>query len=314
MTCSAIFAQETLQGSATLRDQFAAKVVGARMMDKRALGKLTWYCDVFALVLTIVYCAIVISDIVRGEAHLTSTEWFKQGFCVWRGENGTNSHTLCPKYDLPLGLMTFVINSVNSWKQGKDKDSNFRTAVRFAILTSMFNMLHGLAHHDIGMKDGDLSAQHPSQLTWLKFAQAYLFAIIFLGIAPFMGYLFGAPLVPLFIAHLFTSLGFMYVPPQLAFGAVQLVIVCYYCIPRILWIGWETDEDLSLRVFNGWAVSSIGNLLLLAVVFSEAFACETFYKMAGGHVIYDLSTQLLTVMVTLALWKQGSLVAEKKVA
>jgi len=283
-------------------------------MDRRALGKLTWYCDVLALVLTILYSVIVISEIVHGRPHLTSPEWFNQGFCVWRGEDGSTSHSLCLKYDLPLGLLTLVINAVNSWKQGRDTDSALRTALRIVTVTSMFNILHGFGHYDIHMKDGDLTAVQPSKLTWPLFAGAYLFAFTFLGFGPFLGYLFGVPLVPLFCVHVFTSLGFMYLPKQFAFGAVQFVINCYYCIPRIIWIGWDTEEDLRLRVDNGWAVNSIGNLLLMPVVFSEAFACETFYKMAGGHLLYDGSILLVTMVSTMVLWKQGTIMAPKKMA
>jgi len=56
---------------------------------------------------------------------------------------------------------------------------------------------------------------------------------------------------------------FVRVPRQFTFGAVQLLLNLWFCLPRLLWLGTSSNAHISLRVDNGWLVASVGNLLLM---------------------------------------------------
>lgn len=90
----------------------------------------------------------------------------------------------------------------------------------------------------------------------------------------------------------------LYVPLQFAFGAVQLVLNLWICIPRLILI----SPNEALRLHDGWPVISVGVLLLMPVVFSEMMLCEAFVKDFGGHALYDGSLLLLTACYSVSVW------------
>jgi len=96
-----------------------------------------------------------------------------------------------------------------------------------------------------------------------------------------------------------------YVPLQFAFGAVQLVLNLWICLPRLALIGCKEDY-IGKRVDNGWSVVSIGVLLLMPVVFAEMLSCDSFLKAVGGHFVYDGSVLLMSTIYSRSIWQQDS--------
>jgi len=95
-----------------------------------------------------------------------------------------------------------------------------------------------------------------------------------------------------------------YVPPQFGFGAVQLVINLWYCLPRILWIGTAGKDAIHKRVDDGNAASSIGIAIVMPIVFAEMLECQAFYRAILGHFQYDFSLLVLTFATSACIWSQ----------
>merc|ERR1712183_1031666 len=96
------------------------------------------------------------------------------------------------------------------------------------------------------------------------------------------------------------------IPQQFAFPGTQLIVNVWYCVPRLVWIGCKEKSAIIRRVNHGWAVRSIGNMLIIPFVFSEAMACESFYRAASGHLLYDSSILVVVLVSSLLLWSQGA--------
>ena len=89
-------------------------------------------------------------------------------------------------------------------------------------------------------------------------------------------------------------------PTQFAFGSVQLVLNMWFCAPRAIHFGYTDKQHIANRTKGIWAVSSIGLLLTMPIVFIEMIGCDTFLKAVGGHVWYDLAVGLLGVGLSVA--------------
>jgi len=261
------------------------------IQNRQRLASVTWWCEVFTFGLTAVYCAIAAMDIAGGRARLTSAEWFRQGFCIWEGPAKLNSHKLCVVADLLCG-------GALVWQ-------NWRRHHTMGIALSCFCMLHGMGHLVFDVIGAELLQDlHPSTMSRLELAASYVGVGCFLAIAPYVGHHFGIDLKLCVLIHLTATLAFLYVPLQFAFGAVQLILNCWYCLPRVLFFKCSEADAVRLRVDDGWAAASIGNLFLMPVVFSEMLWCESFYQSLGGHFAYDASILVLVLVFSASVWQQ----------
>jgi hypothetical protein len=170
-----------------------------------------------------------------------------------------------------------------------------------------FTILHGVAHFLLGhILDPALlsSAQkyfRPN--SWLFIS--YISMICFLCLGPYLGYLNGIDRYVCLISHLVSVALFVaYVPAQFAFGAVQLFLNCWYCLPRVLFLGYVTNEAVSKRVDDGWALVSIAFLALMPVVFLEMLECDELIMPLGGHFVYDGSVLILSILYSATIWRQ----------
>jgi len=270
-----------------------AKRIGTPM-DRFAcfdLTALTWFSELLCLVLTVIYSVIVFSDIQAGSAHFSSPLWFENGFCLWRYNAFLDSHTLCFGVDVLLGGILLNWNAKRYLE-----DANPSPGLGIATAISVFTMLHGFGHLAIHFFPQFASSADSSQ-TSLTILLKFFGMLGFLAAAPFVGYTIGVPYQLCVASHIIQVLIFVfYVPQQFAFGAVQLILNLWVCLPRLLLIGTKTDEDVMKRVGDGWAIASIGILLVMSVVFAEMLCCGATLEVWGGHIYYDLSTGLLAVV------------------
>ncbi|CAJ1410844.1 unnamed protein product [Effrenium voratum] len=171
-------------------------------------------------------------------------------------------------------------------------------ALQLAAFVSFFTVLHGVAHGAIGALGGlnpdFLDSLRPQHAPLPLALAVYLGIASFLAIGPFVGYVHGVPLGLCVMIHGLSMWLFVaYVPLQFAFGAVQLVLNFWICIPRLLLLGWRTPAEAAKRLEDGWPIISVGVLLLMPVVFSEMLLCESLRHLSG-HALYDGSLLLLT--------------------
>lgn len=271
------------------------------VLDRQVLANVTWYSEVITVVLTSVYSLVVCSDVATGGAHFTSSTWYSEGFCVFRG-GGYTSHNLCFYADLTVGITAALLNFVLIFRA---KDKALRTGCIVNFVSALFSVLHGLAHLALDAASGKAhNSMYPHTSTWPEFAQNYAFAFTFLGIGPFVGTLFGLPLSPCILVHAVSSYAYLFVPTQFGFGATQLFINMWYCLSRLTICGCQGEDAISSRVDHGWFASSVGNMLLMPIVFAEAFGCELFFMRIGGHVLYDGAILVIIAVNTVVLFRQ----------
>ena len=278
---------------------------GTRGLTRQVLARLAWHAELGCVLLTLLYSALALSDVYLSNGpHFSSPAWFEEGFCVWESASvpGLNSHTLSFASDLMLGTVLVAVNL--ALHRREESKSPRKDALLIAAVISVFDVLHGLGHLSIHAFPHWTMDSRPPVLSASWMAQ-YAVAFVFLGVTPVLGNAFGVPPRVCVALHGLQTFLFVRVPRQFAFGAVQLLLNLWFCLPRLLWLGTSSNAHISLRVDNGWLVASVGNLLLMPVVFAELLLCETHYRPLLGHWLYDTSTVPLTIAFSVAAWREA---------
>jgi len=263
------------------------------MMSRHGLAAATWWAEMACVLSTILCTIITLDDSYHGKAIITDKAWFKEGFCIWRGPIGADSHILCFIADNLFGGWLVYVN-YKLWKKHKS------SALLIAGVVSLFDVAHGWGH--LMMHFFPIPQVRP-HLTFIELFVLWIGASAFLAIGPIVGYEFGVSKVSCIIIHeVSMALFVLYMPPLFSFGAVQLVINFWYCCPRILWFGCSGEDAIHKRVDDGYAAASIGIALVMPVVFAEMLECQAFYRAILGHFQYDFSLLILTFAFSACIW------------
>jgi len=191
------------------------------------------------------------------------------------------------------------------WANLQRRRSHPAACLELACAESAFTIMHGIAHLLLGhvLTKDTLAAIQATGVGGNLIYFVFFFA--FLGLGPFLGFQNGLDLRVCLVAHLVTVASLMaYIPPEFAFGAVQIVLTSWYCIPRVMFLGYAKPEAISQRVDDGWALISVGFFVLMPVIFIELLACDAFMLPLGGHLLYDISVLVLSVMYSATIWRQ----------
>jgi hypothetical protein len=181
-----------------------------------------------------------------------------------------NSHTLSFASDLLLGAALATVNAMLHLRE--TKNSPRKDALLLAAAISVFDVLHGLGHLSIHAFPQWTMGSRPPVLSasWLL---QYGMAFVFLGVTPVLGSAFGVPPRVCVALHALQTLLFVRVPRQFAFGAVQLVLNFWFCLPRLLWLGTNSKAHVALRVDHGWLVCVCVCVCVCVYVFVCMYAC-----------------------------------------
>mmetsp|Transcript_29813 Transcript_29813/g.68683 ORF Transcript_29813/g.68683 Transcript_29813/m.68683 type:complete len:274 (-) Transcript_29813:45-866(-) len=272
-------------------------------MNRTRKAQISWWCEFSTAALTIVHSSIVFHDlgVEQEKLRVSDPVWFKDGFCVWSGTTKVlglqvNSHILSFVADLLLGLPLAVI----AYRQTQRRPD--LTALRLFAAAAGFTILHGVAHLFIGSMEGKEAVKAiRTNAGWNMTIAMFCAASCLLAIGPYIGYCHKVSMKVLLTVHVLSCLFFvLFMPPEFAFGFVQLYLNFWYCIPRLWKIGCEKQEDVSLRVDGGFAVVSAGFLCCMPPVFLEMLTCENILQPMLGHVVYD-GTILLVIAFSLLI-------------
>eukprot|EP00747_Dinoflagellata_sp_TGD_P089175 gnl/TRDRNA2_/TRDRNA2_164233_c0_seq1.p1 gnl/TRDRNA2_/TRDRNA2_164233_c0~~gnl/TRDRNA2_/TRDRNA2_164233_c0_seq1.p1 ORF type:complete len:312 (-),score=32.40 gnl/TRDRNA2_/TRDRNA2_164233_c0_seq1:97-1032(-) len=261
-------------------------------MDRRRLAFATWLSELFCILVTILYTVIAFADISAGDPQWTSATWYHEGFCVWKGPLGVDSHVLCFFADFILGLVLALYNH-------KLYVAHRKGVLLLATVISFFNIGHGFGHVAIHYFPEYLV---PASSLAGKICH-FVGGFCFLYVGPYLGTCFGLSTRLCLGVHVLITYLFTLTPVQFAFGFVQLVINLWMCVPRLLQIGWRSPEHVAARVDDGWAAASFGVSLVMPVVFVEMLACESFLQHIFGHFVYDLAILVFTAVYSAVLWR-----------
>eukprot|EP00929_Paragymnodinium_shiwhaense_P042260 TRINITY_DN21890_c0_g1_i3.p1 TRINITY_DN21890_c0_g1~~TRINITY_DN21890_c0_g1_i3.p1 ORF type:complete len:326 (-),score=25.45 TRINITY_DN21890_c0_g1_i3:156-1133(-) len=274
--------------------------------ERRRLSQaaISWLCEALTLLLTLLYCGIAAYDRRQGEAYLTSASWFAEGFCISRFRTTSSyhfsSHTLCFLLDVVVGV----------WLTKANVDVACRCStppLMLAVAVSIFTVLHGWGHliigHVLPLEFQD-AFNVPTDYPFSRFICQFTGMGMFLSMGPYVGYLHGVRSPVCVLLHILTTLGYvMFVPVQLAFTVVQLLLNLWICTPRVLWLTDFNDKSVvARRIDGGGIVISVGMLLLMPVVFVEMLACDSYAAALGGHVLYDASVCMMALVYSVSLW------------
>lgn len=272
------------------------KVKNSSFRQKVAI--FAWSCDLMTVLATVCYCFLFWGEIYQAQG-LSSPTWREQGMCIWKPEEAVNSHTICAVFDIVIGGIIFALFYSRYRRDGYH-------CLKLGAATSLFTVLHGFGHIGLWIigfiwdASWGLSIRQDGASLMIAFAVMFFF----LSLGPYLGFLNGVESPTCLLVHLFSTWAFVtYIPDQFAFGCVQLVLNSWYCTPRMFYVGWDTEEDISKRVDDGWAVVSAGFLLLMPLVFAEMLACDRLLS-SGGHLVYDGGILLILVAYAMNIWAQ----------
>eukprot|EP00439_Symbiodinium_sp_Y106_P046520 s2251_g5.t3 len=274
-------------------------------------------CEAFTALLTVAYCGVVLHDVTSSPGSRLSSDSWRMRTIYGSVQLQTCFHQPRSLRDLrhrwwfpaaALECCGVEIHNRSAQLVLVPAIVSCREAVplQLAAAVSVFTMLHGLAHGVIGYFGG-LNAEvldnfRPQKAPPLLAVAVFIALASFLAVGPFVGYVHGVPLSLCSVIHAVSILLFLvYVPLQFAFGAVQLVLNFWICLPRLLLISASEPTQAEERERDGWPVISIGVLLLMPVVFSEMLLCDAFVKAASGHLLYDSSLLLLTAAYSISI-------------
>lgn len=278
--------------------------MGVATEDRRLRAVNTWWCEVGALLFTVLYCVLLGFDLVREreEERLSDASWFSEGFCIQRffTSEVLNSHDLCFLGDLFGGGWLL-------WENYKRYRQAPRTSLEVAMLTCLFTVMHGFGHLVIGHAfPRDFMAQFRiPTLSWGWLVGLCIAYCTFLSLGPFLGYCNRVHPAICVTLHILSAFVFLqYVPTQFAFGWILVYLNAWYCAPRVVLVGCESEEDVAFRVDEGWDTISQGFLGLMPVVFAEMLACDRFVVRVGGHFIYDAAIVAIVLFYSRSLWRK----------
>ena len=317
------------------------------------------------MVLTLAYCAIVAHDLHQASpARLTSPAWFKRGFCTLDGGGGegwlASTHVLCCIADLLGGTAIVLANMRRYFRGGGGSSCYRRPEVLVAAGVALFTVLHGLGHLLIylvlsrgagegGSGSPDFMASlralpeatveigalwlPPPSWQLLRLAAALCALFVFLAVGPALGAANGVGRGTCAALHVAQTVAFAaWVPTQFAFGAVQLVLNCWYCVPRLLLLheperggggggGGGGSAGICEKGGDGasWRFAGVGMLLLMPVVFAEMLGCDDELlrtgsgggvlgaaraHLFGSHLAYDASILLFLAAHSVVVWRE----------
>jgi len=322
-------------------------------------------CNATTMVLTLAYCAIVAHDLHQASpARLTSPAWFKRGFCTLDGGGGegwlASTHVLCCIADLLGGTAIVLANMRRYFRGGGGSSCYRRPEVLVAAGVALFTVLHGLGHLLIylvlsrgagegGSGSPDFMASlralpeatveigalwlPPPSWQLLRLAAALCALFVFLAVGPALGAANGVGRGTCAALHVAQTVAFAaWVPTQFAFGAVQLVLNCWYCVPRLLLLheperggggggGGGGSAGICEKGGDGasWRFAGVGMLLLMPVVFAEMLGCDDELlrtgsgggvlgaaraHLFGSHLAYDASILLFLAAHSVVVWRE----------
>jgi hypothetical protein len=80
--------------------------------------------------------------------------------------------------------------------------------------------------------------------------------------------------------------------PRYALLYINVFIILANSLPRLILVGYTSSDDVEIRASKYRWPKLISGFVVLAVVFSEPFFCDTIVKFIGGHAVFDVALSL----------------------
>ena len=254
----------------------------SKIWDRSTRAFVSWGADVASFVLVIALFAAWIHDLHLGEARFLSASFLDQGFCL---SNVVNTQWACACFDfiggfLMLGLAVFSTPS----------------RAMLCLGGAAYTIGHGYGHYVLNVA----STVETVDAIELNLQEQLLLSLI-LAVGPIEGakaikksVASGKSNTNLHIAVAVTVLcltGFFVMvvkDAKYSLLYINTTIILTSVLPRVLFIGYKRESDISFRVdLNYYFWSQICKLLVMMMVVMEPLFCDVPIRQLGGHLLFD---------------------------
>ncbi|KAL3781543.1 hypothetical protein HJC23_000028 [Cyclotella cryptica] len=247
--------------------------------SKPTKAVISWCADVLASCAVLVLVISWINDIQSPNNRVLSESFLRNGFCL--SPLFDDTHLSCSKFDALCGILCLITMIVTK------KSSLGGVAAYF--------FSHSYGHWNAAVtlaEDGSPQEERTGATDLFVLA-----AILSIGplnaasdlvkadkmskslgnICAFLGLAVGVSVYALFIKR-----------PCYALLYINIFIILANSLPRSILVGYTSRQDMEIRASKFRWAKLVSGLVVLAVVFSEPFYCDSFVKFIGGHAVFDV--------------------------
>lgn len=256
-------------------------------------------------------------------ATILSKSFLDHGFCL--SPLFDNTHFSCASFDFICACVCIVAIIVH--KVGHNENTNKKKKKKSLVLpgSAIYFLSHSYGHYlqsvtyDNNNDDEQQQQSNVSERIQKAITLAFILSIGPLDaasvlikskkLAPKNAYLMAAimlmVLVGIYEAFLYN--------PSYALLYINISIILSVTLPKLLFVGYTTQEDVTLRASDVVVVSKIvTGMIVMVVIVCEPFLCDAFFAKVGGHFLFDLSLALDVVASVMVEQRRGGVDEEEE--
>ena len=274
------------------------------MLARQSRALLSWQIDVASSVVVLVLLYGWISDLQSADPDTSSTRthlspsFVKNGFCL--SPLFDDTHTVCSIFDI-VGGIAFCAVAIYCLVFGKGGD--VPAAQLLPVASYLFS--HGYGHYVAATELIEAGSMDDNKMMDVK-DLAILAAILSIG--PFGGASClvkagttskgSANIAAGLVLSILVGIFAVFVrKPRFALLYINITILLCLALPRAFAIGYTSEKDISLRADTPlYNLHTATGLFVVTIIFVEPFYCDEFVAHIGGHLLFDVSLMVQSVV------------------
>jgi len=238
--------------------------------------------NVSVLVASVVYVSTVVYFTLPGVQGVVDEHWKKDGFCIQNIDVPYwSSFDYCLYVDVlfsvVLGAMYFA------WRDIPGMESSSASVPALIAAT----LGHGIAHGAMAVKfrDGSYHQHEDDAEVARPFVPALWQMLVFCAIFWFPLLKAAMPKIEnqyVAVLSAFVTYGQGFVKKELGFAYVQTIVNIAFHISQLMLSSDEKNR-------REYMMMPMANVLPIVVAWNEVLFCDSYFRSAGGHVLYDAS-------------------------
>jgi len=238
----------------------------------------------FVLVMSVLYVCTVAYFTLPGAHGVLDEHWKKDGFCIQNVDVPYwSSFDTCLYIDIILSIILGTLYF--AWKDIPGMGRSSETVPALIMATLGHGFAHGAmaiklrdgSYHQLMDGNSDTVEEHPVPATWqlLCFGAIFWFPLL-KGVLPKMNIKHVA------ILSAVATYGQCFVKKELSFSYVQTIVNIAFHISQL-------TLPLDDKICREYMMMPLANVLPIIVAWNEILFCDSFFRSAGGHLLYDAS-------------------------
>mmetsp|Transcript_28017 Transcript_28017/g.58375 ORF Transcript_28017/g.58375 Transcript_28017/m.58375 type:complete len:284 (-) Transcript_28017:1911-2762(-) len=251
---------------------------------------ISWIVDAIGTIAVVVLLISWLIDLqTPQQPSYLSKSFLQHGFCLSSPQIFEDTHFSCSLLDAFCGFL-FIFSAV----KGKMPSSSLGFASYF--------FAHAYGHHELSQKSNTREDEmiKPDEMITL----ACILAIgpwssaSFLVKSKKMSNTSANIFATVTLACLVSIYAFLIKNPKFGLLYINISITISALLPKMLLVGFRSEEDVALRTSGFHWASVASNLFVSCAVMCEPFFCDSFIKRIGGHFIFDLALAIDVIVKT----------------